>query len=391
MRILFHHRARASDAQRLHILEMARAFRELGHCVEMVSVVRTGEEPADVSWQARGTAWQAVVHRIPLAYEIVQLAYNIVGLPLLLWKALRGSPDLIYERYAMFNLSGVCVAALLSKPIVLEVNSPLALEQGRDGHILAVQLGCWVEQWVCNAATKVIVVTESLRRIMIGNGVRPGQLVVMHNGVDPTRFCAPPNGSSLRHRLGIENKVVIGFVGSFRNWHGLHLLLNAFHLGRFATRGAVLLLVGDGPERKDLQRRIGELELENHVIVTGALHHSVIPEYLNIIDVAVQPAANEYCCPLKILEYMALARPIVAPRQENIQELLRDGEAVFFAPGDAGALSRALSELLEDPRRAGRLGMDARSALYARDLLWVRNAEQVIHLVCSSPEVACSC
>src|ERR1022692_911369 len=54
----------------------------------------------------------------------------------------------------------------------------------------------------------------------------------------------------------------------------------------------------------------------------------ILLAYLDLIDIAVQPAANEYCCPMKILEYMALGKPIVAPRQENIQDLLREGESV---------------------------------------------------------------
>jgi glycosyltransferase involved in cell wall biosynthesis len=79
---------------------------------------------------------------------------------------------------------------------------------------------------------------------------------------------------------------------------------------------------------------------------------------------------------------MALSKPVVAPRQENIQELLReDEEAVFFRPGDSEALGIALSGLVSDPPRVKRLGERARSAIDKRGFLWINNAERVTQLV----------
>jgi glycosyltransferase involved in cell wall biosynthesis len=133
---------------------------------------------------------------------------------------------------------------------------------------------------------------------------------------------------------------------------------------------------------KQIREQIERLRISESVIQTGALPHEVVPEYLDLIDIAVQPAANEYCCPMKILEYMALSKPVVAPRQENIQELLReDEEAVFFRPGDSEALGSALSGLVSDPPRVKRLGESARSAIDKRGFLWINNAERVTQLV----------
>jgi glycosyltransferase involved in cell wall biosynthesis len=182
----------------------------------------------------------------------------------------------------------------------------------------------------------------------------------------------------------LEGRVVIGFIGLFRNWHGLHLLIDAFHLACLRSKGAVLLLVGDGPELKSIRQKIEWLQIRESVILVGGVPHEVVPEYLDLFDIAVQPAATEYCCPLKILEYMALGKAVVAPRQANVQELLREGEeALLFPPGDALALGRALSELVADPAMANNLGMGARRAIYTRGFLWVRNAERVIHLIVS--------
>jgi hypothetical protein len=79
---------------------------------------------------------------------------------------------------------------------------------------------------------------------------------------------------------------------------------------------------------------------------------------------------------------MALAKPVVAPRQPNVQELLHEpDEAVLFPPDDTMALAAALGELVADPVRASSLGRHARSAIESRGFLWIRNAERVIQLI----------
>jgi glycosyltransferase involved in cell wall biosynthesis len=118
------------------------------------------------------------------------------------------------------------------------------------------------------------------------------------------------------------------------------------------------------------------------VVLTGPVPHERIPAYLNCIDIAVQPAANEYCCPMKIVEYMGLAKAIVAPRQENIEELLADGEdALLFQPGDSAGFARALGRLISDRGLRHKLGQQAFETLQRRGLLWTHNAERVVEIV----------
>jgi glycosyltransferase involved in cell wall biosynthesis len=382
MRIAYHHRTRATDAQKIHITEIIKAFRELGHEVEVVSLVETEDAPQDAAREARQAGWQTLVRRIPFAYELVQLGYNALGIPLLFWRLWRFKPDFIYERYSLFNFSGVVVAALLRRPIVLEVNSPFALEQGRDREIRAVRFAAWMERVICNAADRVVVVTGALKRILISNGVKNAKLVVMSNGVNRRRFQQQPSAPALRARMGLHGKTVIGFVGWFRNWHGLDLLIEGFHQSGLGRQNVALLLIGDGPAMKDVRDMVAQLALGDSVILTGALPHESVPEHLDLIDIAVQPAANEYCCPMKIIEYMALGKPVVAPRQENIEELVRDGvDAVLFTPGEARALGSALTELVNDHGRAVEMGNRARRAIEERGFLWEHNANRVVELV----------
>jgi glycosyltransferase involved in cell wall biosynthesis len=387
MRIIYHHRTRSTDAQRVHIQEMVEAFSALGHDVKLVSLVPTGKGEQDAQRDARNPLWQRWARRIPLVYEALQLAYNLVGIPLLMWEALRNQAELLYERYSLFNFTGVIVSKLCGIPIVLEVNSPFALEQGRDRDIRLVRLAAWTERVIANLATRVVVVSTPLARILEAAGVQPDKIEVMTNGVRLEHFApqtqAATETAKLRSSLGLRaEEKTIGFVGWFRKWHGIEMLLDAFRISGLANEQVRLLLIGDGQAMADLRQYVHETQLAGRVIFTGPVPHSQIPHYADLIDIAVQPAANEYCCPMKILEYMALAKPIVAPRQENIQEILRDGEeARFFTPGDARSLAEALRAVAADPVMGQRMGERARAAITGRGYLWKENAQRVVRSV----------
>ena len=382
MRIVYHHRTRSTDAQRIHILEMVHAFEGLGHEVRIVSLVPTDEAQHDAKRDAGNPLWQRLARRIPFAYEIVQLGYNAIGIPMLLSKVIRGKTDFIYERYSLFNFSGVAVAKLCGVPIVLEVNSPFALEQVRDKDIRLHRFAQWTEKVTCNLATRIVVVSTPLKSIMAASGVPAERIEVMTNGVRLEHFAPQPQPEELRRSLGLrQSDIVVGFVGWFRKWHGIEMLLEAFQKSGLAGRGVKVMLIGDGQAIADLRQYVAENRLGDSVIFTGPVPHAGVPPYLDLIDIAVQPAANEYCCPMKILEYMALGKPVVAPRQENIQELLREGEeAQFFSAGEVNSLADALKVLVNDPAKARRMGRLAREAITSRGYLWSANAKRAVEM-----------
>jgi glycosyltransferase involved in cell wall biosynthesis len=381
LRIAYHHRTRSTDAQRVHIYEMVNAMRSLGHDVDVISLVPIDAGQNDPKRDAADPFWTRLMRRFPYAHEFVQCGYNLVGLPLLVWKVIRHRADFIYERYALFNCSGVLAARICGLPLILEVNSPLSLEQSRDKGIRSHAFGKWAERLVCSAASQVIVVSTPLGKILEGIGVPSSKIQVIPNGVNLEDFRPRPGSRDLRKKMGLENNVVIGFVGWFRRWHGLEVLLEAFHESNLSARGVKVLLIGDGPVMPVLKEYVEKAKLEENVQFTGPLRHSDVPEYLDLIDIAVQPTAVEYCSPMKILEYMALGKCIVAPRQENVQELLREGEeAQFFTPGDVKSMAEALTAVVADRAKAARMGRQAREAIDIRGFLWTENARRVIDI-----------
>jgi glycosyltransferase involved in cell wall biosynthesis len=311
----------------------------------------------------------------------VQLGYNIVGIPMLLRKVVQSKASFIYERYSLFNFTGVIVGALTGRPVMLEVNSPFALEQSRDKQIRAVGFARWTESLICNWASKVIVVSTPLREIMMQAGVEAHKLVVMPNGVRKELTGDRGPSQPIREQLGLTGKVVIGFVGWLRPWHGVEFLIESFAAAGLAHRNSAILIIGDGPAMPELRAMVTRLGLEESVVFSGPLPHESVPEYLNAVDVAVQPAANEYCCPMKILEYMALRKAVVAPRQANIADLLREEEAALFDPGNKTQLGAMLQKLTTDDHLRRALGTAAAQAVETRGYYWTANAARVLGLV----------
>jgi glycosyltransferase involved in cell wall biosynthesis len=199
---------------------------------------------------------------------------------------------------------------------------------------------------------------------------------VIPNGANPTRF-APrvDKGAHVRQRYGLSDAFIVGWSGILREWHRVDLILEALA----AVPDAILRVVGDGPDRSRLERRSVEVGVRERFVVTGRVPHAEVPGYVSAFDVAV--AAHDgtgYASPMKLLEYMGMALPVLAPRIPNIEDFISDGvNGRLFASGDARSLAEALRELRAsaDVRRA--LGMAARASI-EHERNWMANANRVL-------------
>lgn len=395
MKILYHHRTRAGDAQGIHIAEIQRAFRLRGHEVREVALVEAGAEAkADESGgEARGLAGLAsrLAGRLPLpAREAMELAYNAVAYRRLSRAIRELQPDFVYERYAANTFAGLAAARRHGVPFVLEVNSPLALEKAKHGGLFFRGLTRRIERRLCSGADVTIAVTGVLARILEEEGVPAGKVVVMPNGVR-REFGTNGDGAAFRRGLGIPPDVpVAGFVGWFRSWHGLERLVEAAATPAWQAARIHLVLAGDGPAMPALREmREASPDLMERVILCGPVPRGEIESALASFDVAVQPAVTPYACPMKILEYMAAGKAIVAPSSANVKELLTHGEtALLISEGPGGSenpsaedLGDAVLALVRDPQLRARLGEAARASLFERGYLWEDNARRVEELV----------
>ena len=371
MRILYSHRIQSRDGQSVHVDELIAAFRAEGH---EVMVVGPGFYE-QASFGGGSSFVDAVRRLLPGAIgELAELAYNIPAYRRLRRACDAFGPEVLYERYNLYFLAGTWLARRSGLPFLLEVNSPLADERTRFGRLRLRRLAHSLERRTWRAADRVLPVTGVLRDIIVAAGTPPERVSVVPNGIVLDRF--PAASSAMPER----EAVVLGFVGFVRDWHGLDGVIGAI-AARREGRPVDLVVVGDGPVRAALEEQAAALGIGARLRFLGVVPHGAVPGHVAEFDIALQPKVTPYASPLKIFDYMAAGRAIVAPDQPNIREILTDGEtALLFDPEVPGAMWQAIARLIDDTGLRQRLGAAARAELERKDYTWRGNARRIATL-----------
>jgi glycosyltransferase involved in cell wall biosynthesis len=185
------------------------------------------------------------------------------------------------------------------------------------------------------------------------------------------------------------------WVGGFYPWHDLSLLLESFALILQQRPDARLVLVGDGQTRSSIVDIVTKNGLHHAVIMTGAIAHSQVPEMLSIANVTVVPSASVTASlggtgtPLKLFEYMAAGKAIVATAQNQAAEVIQDGHnGLLVEVGDINKFAEAILALLNDPVESVRLGQNARKQaveLYSWEQYTKRLEEIYLNVLGNAP------
>jgi len=378
LRILFHHRIASRDGQAVHMEELIAALRRQGHSVALVGPRAFAEQ----SFGGELGLVAALKRRLPAwLYELLELGYSLYALGPLAAAYLRFRPDAVYERFSLFMLAGLILRRATGVPYLLEVNSPLYEERAAHDGLSLRWLGRLCQRALWRGADVVLPVTHALAAYVRDTSVPDARIRVIANGVDPDRFAGTVDAETVKGDLGLDGRVVLGFTGFVKRWNRLDQVLRLM-----ARAGAPddlhLLLVGDGPARAELEDLAASLGLAGRLTVTGVVDRDAVQRYAAAFDIALLPGVTPYSSPLKMFEYMALGRAIVAPNSANIREILTDGrDARLFDPDREDAFAEAILALARDAALRDRLGACARDAIHARSLTWDANAERVATLV----------
>ncbi|HTV03296.1 MAG TPA: glycosyltransferase family 4 protein [Luteitalea sp.] len=378
MKILYHHRTLGDGAEGIHVAEMVRAFRTLGHEVRLLSLIGETTNVATPKQQR----WTAVRRMLPgAAYELAEIGYNVAGYLAVSKAIAEFKPDLVYDRYVNYNYSAVAAARRARLPVFVEVNSPYSYQkQTFDERLYLAGVSRRFERTICSKASRVIVVSTPLKKFLVSIGVPAERVVVMPNGADPDAFTPSFDAGPVRQRLGVADAIVVGFSGILRPWHGLDLLVESFARLAGADPRLHLLIVGDGPIRPELEQQIAARGLTSRVTITGRLPHAQVREYVAAMDVAVSPRATFYASPMKVLEYMAMGKAIVAPDMDNLRDILTDGQdGVLFTAENVDALTAALDRLVRDDALRRALGLASRRKI-EDERTWLHNAREVVRM-----------
>lgn len=273
-------------------------------------------------------------------------------------EARRWEANVLVETQVHFSDSGAVVAKAAGLPLVLDDCAPLSEEIGFG--IGSLSLARWLFRRQLGAATRVVVPSRELRQHLLEDGAREERLQVVPNGLDLESHQAAERESG-RRRLGVKDEIVIGFVGSFQPWHRVHLLAEAM-AGLDPDLPIRMVVVGDGPGRERTLKTARAVGVEDRLTAPGAVEPGLVPSLLAAFDIGVLPGTNDYCHPMKLVEYAAAGLPSVAPDLSPVRDLVRHEETgLLFRTGDVAGLARAMERLARDPALRRRMGRAARS------------------------------
>jgi glycosyltransferase involved in cell wall biosynthesis len=370
----------------VHVREVIGAMLAAGAEVDLFASRCEGKRPP---------RWENVrLHRLPIntdedlaAQERASLATN-EQLAALLQRT--GPFDLVYERYSLWSHASMEYAQEVDCPGLLEVNAPLIEEQARHRGLVDRAAAEHVAERAFASATALLAVSDEVAAHLRQFPMIQDRVHVIPNGVNPDRF--PPGLPA--SRPAAAGIFTVGFVGTLKPWHGLENLVESFSLFQRRVPESRLLIVGDGPGRKQLQADAKARGLRKVVEFTGAVCPEEIPALLASMDVGVAPYPKMdgfYFSPLKVFEYMAAGLPVVASRIGGLTNLIRHEEnGLHCPPGDATALADALMRLQVDRPLRDRLGRQARAAVM-RHHTWtavVRRIFQLAGLAGIKPQLA---
>lgn len=272
---------------------------------------------------------------------------------------LKVEPDVIHAHSPALNgLAALKIARKRKIPLVYECRAfweDAAVNHGScDNNSLRYRLTRALETYVFKSADVVTTICEGLRNDIIARGIAPDKVVVIPNAVDVEKFLVDVSDrTELAHSLKIQNSTVLGFFGSFYEYEGIELLLEAMPKILNMNTNVKLLLVGGGPEESAIRSKIQSLNLEQYVRMIGRVSHNDIQNYYHLTDIMVYPRLpmrlTELVTPLKPLEAMAKEKLVVASDVGGHRELIDNGSTGYlFQSGSAQALSDCITQALTD-------------------------------------------
>ncbi len=340
------------DATRIHTIEVAAGFATEGFSVDLITRGHDPRLPGVRHHRAKGLEHKRF-RRI--------LDVNVRSTAILAMRRPHAARCYVRERWS--NLPILLVARLLRYRLVTQVDD-LQYGRGHEVEISAVadhgkRLATLL---MGRLAHGVVAVTPELKALLVNQSRVPAErIAVLRNGADVSLFTPQPREVAIV-RSGLDPSLrYVVFCGSFQPWVDFEVLLDAFALVVDEHPETRLLLVGDGVERRTVESHVRRLGIEDAVIITGFVHdRGRINNLLGAATVTLAAHRADYVSrigvsPVKLAEYMASGRAVVATDIPGMREVLEQTGAGVVVPADAQLFAGAIIDLL-DPQRADALG-----------------------------------
>lgn len=268
-------------------------------------------------------------------------------------------PSVVHAASAYVNALPVLIAAReMGIPFVYEVRGlwEITAAMGRSTwkETDRFKIDLELEAQIAKEADGVIAITEGVKQELIRRGVSSEKIVISPNGISEGKLRQLEPDEGLRDELKLDPNVpTIGYIGSFVEYEGLELLVEAALRLRKKGIGFNLLLVGDGPSYAAFKEMLSELDCEADVILPGRVPHENVERYYSLIDITVFPRLPYEVCelvsPLKPLEALLLKKLVIGSSVSGIKEIVEhETNGLLFEAGNSEALETLLETVLSE-------------------------------------------
>lgn len=310
--------------------------------------------------------------KVPNIFFLLQPTYQLFLLIYLFYCSIKLKPDLFYVRQSPLTFTPFIVSKIRNIPYVIELNGlPLEDFEMRSTtnclyNTIIKSIYILNQRIVYNNSDKIVAVTKGIKdKIKKDYNISENKLIVIENGVDTLKFTKKSKLSCTK-KIGLSEEFrYVCFVGEFSPWHGIDILLESFPLVLNELKNVKLLLVGSGVMREKLIEIAKMRGIQSNVIFTGSVRHDSVPDYINSSDICVAPFIKERnentgISPLKIYEYLACEKAVIASRIKNLEFLEENNLGILTEPDNSKMLAEAIVRLLKDEKFRNEMGRNGR-------------------------------
>lgn len=369
MKLLYIVNARipTEKAHGFQIVKMCASFVEKGCQVELVVPHRRNTIETDAhSYYGVPSAFTITYLAVPDLIRFGALGYYLhvfLFACAATWYALRNSCDVVYSR----DVAPLFVVRFFKRTVLEVHNVP--------------QRFVWLYAFALKRINRIISTNAWKKDFLISRcGISSQKIIVLPNAIDPEEYMITASRVQMCAALGlrVDQRYVV-YTGHLYDWKGAYVLAEA---AQYLPNDTLILFVGGA--QHDIDKFRAKYPGTN-LQFTGMRPHIEVPQYLAIADVVVLPnvpvtrESELATSPMKLFEYMAAGRPIVASDLPSVREIVDEACAILVAPGDARALANAIALVFTDPVAAARRAEAARTRVMSNT--WSHRAEAILKFI----------
>jgi glycosyltransferase involved in cell wall biosynthesis len=299
-----------------------------------------------------------------------------------------GRADVVFASSSplTIGISGVLASRLRRAPFVFELQDlwpAVPIGMGFLTRRSEIRTAEWLERSLYRAAARIVVCSDEVRDVLVERGIPNRKIVLIPNVSDIDHFRPEIADSAFREQHGLDGKFVAVYAGAMGVTNGIDQLVDAAVALREAREdGVAIVAAGNGTEKERIERRVGELGLEN-LIVLPDIPRAEIPQLVGTADVTLTAFAPypilRTNSPNKFFDSLAAGKPAIVNLDGWLHRLVDEKRVGVYVPaGDGKALADTLADLSGKPELVRELGRNARALAeqeFSRDLLADRLAD----------------